>query len=516
MAIDASIPLGIQQTNPFQTVSSMLGVKSQLQQQQLQQQAMQANAMQNQQSAIDLQETQAAQVLMRNIKNYQDSEGNIDFNKISPDLAQAAPKNYAKFMSALAQAQQAHTMAQQSVNNLDADSRAKVGDLLYSLKGQGLPVIQKTLDSIQKSFPGVAGGVQYFKGQLQNVDPHNQEAIDGALDQAGKMVQSAPTQQGMGTPEGIAVDNGQQGAVISTKPGTAVPAGQPIPGTQFQHQLPPTTQTVGPQGETQYLGPQGSGGRAVFDLSGDRIRDMGMLNSIANDASQPADIRAQARAQLQQTQQGRVSASLPPGQAANMQNNVDEMNRHFAGLQDQSSGAALVTGLTGNIKALADQAATGTGGGRKAFVDGLLAALHIPGTGDLQKDTDLLEKNMAQLNLGTPASSDAARTLVAAARPHSSMNAGAIKEAADQVASQVQANMAMRNVLSGYKQMGDVAGYNATRQKLEQIADPRAWQYVNLGPGTPAAKEFIAKLTPSDRKALGEKIQQLEQMGMLK
>src|SRR3954467_13931101 len=108
--IDASIPLQIQQPSGMQTISSMLGVKSQVQQQQLQQQALQSNAMANQQSQIDLQETQGAREIMKNVANYQDADGNIDYNKLLPDMMKAAPKNGAKFVQGIMGMQQQATV----------------------------------------------------------------------------------------------------------------------------------------------------------------------------------------------------------------------------------------------------------------------------------------------------------------------------------------------------------------------------------------------------------------------
>ncbi len=515
MALDPSIPLQTQPVNPMGALSSVLNVQNQ-------QAQLQGAQQQNQQGAIALQERQGVQGVLSNIKNYQDSQGNVDFNKLTPDIMAVAPTTGAQVLTGLAQAQSAATLAHAQVNDLDAASRKTVGDALYSLKGQAPDVVQSTLQGLKQAYPGLGNAVDYLGKYILAPHAADPKQLDAALDSAGKFVQTSPTQQQMNTPGGVTVNNNQTSKVVSTTPGTSVPVGQTIPGTETTMQLPPTTTVASPTGGSTYVGAQPAepSGPAVFDMGNDRVANLQMLNSIANDPKQPPAIQQQARAKLQQlqTQQAApVAASAAPAQLSNVQNNVDEMNRHFGSLQDQSGGAQLVAGLTGNIKALATTAATGTLGDKKSYVDGLLTAFHIPGaTGDLQKDTDLLEKNMAQLNLGTPASSDAGRALVQAARPHSSMNAAAIGEAADQVASQVQANMAMRNMLAPAKMMGDTATYQAQRQKLEQIADPRAWQYVNLGPGTPAAKAFMSKLQPADQAALIQKVDQLEQMGMLK
>lgn len=235
-----------------------------------------------------------------------------------------------------------------------------------------------------------------------------------------------------------------------------------------------------------------------------------------------AGVFGQQQAPQQQPRSGFIPTALPPGQAANLQNNFEQMNTHYAKLQGPASDAQLALGLTGNIESLAKDALTGTESGREAYVNGLLNTLGLGGksTGDWQKDTDLLNKNMAQLNLATPAATDAARTLVEAARPHTTMSAAAIEEAARQVGSQIQANLAVRNYLTPYKfangGKGDPQGYQAARQQIEQAADPRAWEYAAMQPGSPQAKQFMSKLAPQDRAGLVKKIGQLEQMGMLK
>jgi len=234
-----------------------------------------------------------------------------------------------------------------------------------------------------------------------------------------------------------------------------------------------------------------------------------------NPATQQMEFVGQAAGgpQGQQQENQSVAASAPIGATGNIENNIAEMNRHYAGLQDQSSGAALIQSLGSNIKGLVPGAITGTEAGRQAYVTGLLNAMHLgdKATGDLQKDTDLLEKNMAQLTLGTPGvgRSDAGQMLIQAARPHGTMSAAAINEAVDQVSSQVKTQMAIRNALSPYKMAnggaGDALGYQQQRQKIEAVADPRIWQFADL-PNKQAKAAFMAK--QPDAQALKQKADQ--------
>ena len=184
----APVATGVQTPNFASTLSGLMGIQQQGQN-------LQASRMQNQQNAIDLQETQNAQGLMRNIKSYQDNEGNVDFTKLIPDMMQAAPKNGAAYLTRIAQMQQAHTDAANSVNTLDAGARGQVASMLYSLKGQKPEVVSSALDALAQSYPKLGTAVNYFKGQIgPSLTSGNQDGIDSALDQAGRMVNPVTTQ----------------------------------------------------------------------------------------------------------------------------------------------------------------------------------------------------------------------------------------------------------------------------------------------------------------------------------
>lgn len=233
-----------------------------------------------------------------------------------------------------------------------------------------------------------------------------------------------------------------------------------------------------------------------------------------------AGVFGQQQAPQQQPRSGFIPTALPPGQAANLQNNFEQMNTHFTGLQSAAAQAPLVDSLIGNIKSLAPMAATGTESGKEAYIAGLLNKLtggKIQATGDLQKDTDLLQKNMAQLNLATPASTDAMRAIVEAGRPHSTMSAAAIVDAADQLESQVKTTLAERDYLQKYKMgdggKGDAQGYQSARSQFESNVDPRVFQLEGKSPQEMA--QFMAKLTPADRAALVQKARQMHQMGII-
>ena len=148
-----------------------------------------------------------------------------------------------------------------------------------------------------------------------------------------------------------------------------------------------------------------------------------------------------------------------------------------------------------------------------------LGAFGIHATGDAQTDTNLLNKAIAQLNMSTPAGTDAARVLREAGQPNVDMDLGAIKEAAGTVAAQVRMDEAERNFLQtsrfSNRGEGDIQAYQEGRQKFEANADPRIWQYEELAKTNPKdARAFISR--QPDKAELVRKSKQLEQMGFFR
>jgi hypothetical protein len=477
--------LGQNQNQGLQTIGSLVNTASGIQH-------LQAQKNQNVQSGIDAQEMQSLQPVLRDVQSYTDDRGNVDFNKLVPMVMQAAPKNGASVISNMAAAQQQRAQAQNVISGQSQEALQRASQAIFSMDPTKVTpeMLQQTAEALNKNFTNPQA--QYATTQLFNnaaktvaATSPNDPMRATNLQHLAMMYQPIEAQQQINTPTPIQMGNNQQSWLQNIKPGVAgMPQNQVIPNTAVQQQLAPNTPVM--QGNTPgYLGPQMGG-----------VAPGGM-----------------------QQKPGFVAAGLPVGSESNIQSNVATMNKHFETLQDTSAGNQMVQSLSGNIQALAQKAITGTEADKRAYTNGLLSMFGVPGTGDLKTDTDLLEKNMAQLNLTTPASSDAARNLISAARPHSSMTPKAIQEATSQLAAQVQANMAMRNNLAGYKYanggQGDPTAYQQQKQNLEQVADPRIWQYMSLQPGSEQAREFMQKLTPADRQALITKAGQAQRMGLI-
>jgi hypothetical protein len=208
-----------------------------------------------------------------------------------------------------------------------------------------------------------------------------------------------------------------------------------------------------------------------------------------------------------------------PAAVQGQQKTTADMSDHFTGLNASAQSLPLVTGLTKTIESLAPSAFTGPGGDKKQYMAGILRGFHINATGDAQTDTNLLNKAMAQLNISTPAGTDAARALVEAGQPNSHMDPDAIKEAAGTLRGQVMMNQAERNFLQttrlSNRGAGDPQAYQEGRQQFEAQADPRIWQYHDLANSNPAAARTFIRRQP-DGADLVRKSAALEQMGFFR
>src|SRR6266404_427991 len=198
---------------------------------------------------------------------------------------------------------------------------------------------------------------------------------------------------------------------------------------------------------------------------------------------------------------------------------ASDMSDHFTALNASAQSMPLVTSLTKTIEGLAPEAFTGPGGDKRQYMAGLARSFGFNLTGDAQTDTNLLNKAIAQLNISTPAGTDAARALIEAGQPNSKMDADAIKTAAGTIRGQVLMNQAERNFLQttrlSNRGAGDPQAYQEGRQGFEANADPRIWQYQDLAKSDPkAARAFIAK--QPDKSDLVRKAGALEQMGFFR
>lgn len=326
MPIDASIALGVQQPNTMQTLSSMIGLKTQLQQQQLQQQSMQSNDMANQQSAIALQERQGVQGVLKNINSYKDIEGNIDFNKLGADVYAVAPTTGSQVMQGVTQAQTAATNAKAAVNGLDADTRSQVGNILYSLKGQDPMVAHNTMEGLKKTYPNLAPAVDFMGKYIIGPTVKDKSAFDSSLDAAGRFVQTAtaqaPTVAMVPTSAGTQPYN-----TNALSPGGQGPVGEPLTPP---NQVASTT----------------SGGAALVNPATGTAKPFAQAPGATMDFPAGENKDTQAELQQQRTQSQQVANQAPT---------LHNINRGIVSLIDTGT-------TTGKLQQLGTQVSSAFGG----------------------------------------------------------------------------------------------------------------------------------------------------------
>lgn len=455
------------------TLSSVLGIANQAQGLKNAQLSNEQGQQALQQSQINLQERQGIQGVMANIKQYQDPQGNVDFNKLMPDIMKVAPTTGPAAIQNMFQAQTSATNAKVAVGNLDAQSRNTVAQTLYALKGQPKEVVQSTLQGLETAYPNVTPAVQFMSQYI--LPPFKSGApqadLDTAMDRAGRFVESAPIQQNMQTPGGIPVSNGQQTSVVSTKPGTTVPTGTAIPGTAVQQQLPPTTPTmVG--GQPQYLGPQAAA---------------------TPGAAAP------------------VAAGPAIGQAEGITGPIAANNTHYATVVQDASAAPNRIAALENIKQEIDPAIMGGSHGGELIRNVLANMSGIFGfANSTTTASDVMAKNLAQLALQGGAT-DAAKTFASMGSPNQHVTADAAKEAVAQLEGVEHKKQSAGQFFAGVPT--NSPEYSNRMQMWNRYADPRAFQYAALPP--PERAKMKATMQKAGTwKALNDNMAHLAAMGV--
>lgn len=275
MPIDASIPLQAQQVNPMQSLSSVLGMANQVQSYKNAQLANQQGQNTLQQSNIDLQERQGVQGVLKNIKNYQDSQGNIDYNKLTPDILSVAPTTGSQVISHVFAAQQQATQAKSSINELDAQTRQQAAALVYSLGNVDPATGAKMLEAAKAQYPGITPAIEFLGKNI--LAPAAQATVHGGDANAWKTATTTaarffqPIEGQKPAYAAIPSESGTQ--LTNTNPlapeAVGATAGAPIPAPRQILTTPqgtpaaysPSRNTVAP------LNPQAGGGQAAPTVS---------------------------------------------------------------------------------------------------------------------------------------------------------------------------------------------------------------------------------------------------------
>jgi hypothetical protein len=160
-----------------------------------------------------------------------------------------------------------------------------------------------------------------------------------------------------------------------------------------------------------------------------------------------------------------------------------------------------------NIKRLAPESFTSTGGARKELAAGIAQAIGMDVYTAEKTATDELAKNSAMLTL-TGGNTDMARQIAEAANPNKKMTEGAIKLMADQLIGVERMNQAKAKFLSNVQDAGE---YQKRMNTFNQINDSRIFQESTLE----EVRKLKASMSPDEQRKMGEKIKLAKSLGLL-
>lgn len=186
---------------------------------------------------------------------------------------------------------------------------------------------------------------------------------------------------------------------------------------------------------------------------------------------------------------------------------VDIATKDLAETINLAKGAEPRIAIFQNIKRLAPEAFTSTGGARKELLSGIAQAVGIDAYTLEKTATDELAKNSAMLTLAG-GNTDMARQIAEAANPNKKMTEGAIKLMADQLIGVERLNQAKA------KYLGDVQNpqeYQKRMNIFNQINDSRIFQESN----PEEVKKLKASMSPDEQRRMGEKIKLAKSLGLI-
>lgn len=186
---------------------------------------------------------------------------------------------------------------------------------------------------------------------------------------------------------------------------------------------------------------------------------------------------------------------------------VDIASKDLAETINLAKGAEPRIATFQNIKKLAPEAFTSTGGARKELAAGIAQALGIDIYTAEKTATDELAKNSAMLTL-TGGNTDLARQIAEAANPNKKMTEGAIKQMADQLIGVERLNQAKAQYLGNVKNAQE---YQDKMAIFNKINDYRIFQESTAE----EVKKLKASMSPDEQRRMGEKIKLAKSLGLI-
>jgi hypothetical protein len=289
---------------------------------------------------------------------------------------------------------------------------------------------------------------QYFK--QRHIEGLDQSARTSAVSASGMPISTGA--------KGYAVQTGEFGPIA---PGTV------IPGTAYEQELAPSTETITPSGERKLLGP------------------------------------------ITQRKPGQVTTGLAPQQAATLEAAgkviAEDLPRTIAEAKD----APARIGIFQNIKKLTPEAFTGPTADRRQATASFAQMLGIPAYQLETSSTDELMKNTKLLQMAG-GNTDAARALAEFANPNNKMS----KEGILRVTNQLIGIENMRTARARYltPAQNDANEYMNRKQAFDSISDPRLFQEMDKAD----AQKMWNSMSKSEQQQILKMRDQARALGVIK
>lgn len=444
----------------IQTMSGILGLKQQqqaLETGQFTQQTAQADAQQAQQKNAELQKAQSLALQGAKSGRYTKGDGTFDRQKMAEDISTVAP-TYGQGVAGQLLSQANEVVAnQQAHQNLTVSQKKEMGDTFASLAADSSVDNSKFIDAVEKLRQAHSGDPNFSRLLTSMTTHYPGTASPQAQQQLLGQWSSAANGQSQVQPTQVDTGPSIQGATQNRFTGALTPSGPKV-----TKGLSPTDQ---PAYKRQVAAASTEGGAGASN-------DEALYNDIVQKGTKAAQIKS-----LSQDIQA-LSKEVQTGQYS---------------------------------KALADKwsALKQTFGVR-------------PDDDSFETRRQILSKMAAQLKIQSEAgaSTDSERAGINAALPDPEhMNPAAVSQAARYVGAQSDVNAARAELANKHRQIngGQSSGLRGADSQFMQNADPRAFEYQSIPPGT-ARQAYLKQhfTNAADLKAFLAKQDALKSYGALK
>lgn len=340
---DQSIAAQGVQGNPMQSISGMLNLQNQSNQNQIGKQSIQANDMKLQAQTQANQERIGLQGFMSDPENWQ-TNGKIDMNKLNAAVPKIAPQTGSDVLQRMGTLSQSQTQADQAQQNMTQSQRAIIAGPLAVLGRAGVQdpnAYASEIDNLVKQNPdnpSLGKLAEAYKMQLAHIPP-GQHVAEGAIKMSQGLLDPAQQQASL-SPTASLVNTGGQLTPVTNTPSVGGNAPSVAPSGA------PGIATTLPPGGQQTIATDSYGRPSVIqrDPYGNIVSSGSVPGASGGFQSLPP---GETPDTLKQVQQIRVNANSAASTAPEQQFNTNQIIK-YAGETNPGKGVGYLNALKGS------------------------------------------------------------------------------------------------------------------------------------------------------------------------